>query len=136
MIGALFFTTVALFFPFFTLLGTLILTFTSVFWQLIFVVYLMLGDVFMSLTTAPFIMSGLQDVTEDAAHPATMETVDDDSGEALSSRKSLRKRKRVYVSASEPPLVYERKKNHVSFSTLVNMATLVYDNLFGERKRK
>ncbi len=139
-IGSLFLAFAALFFPFFVLGATLILTLVSLFWQLLFIVYLMLGDIAVSMLGAPFVMSGLGDTTEDAMNPSTMDDVTEEET-GFSARKPLgalnRRRRRFVVrpGAVSPPLVYEEKKNYVTLSTLTDMVRRVYTHIFARKQK-
>lgn len=132
VIGGLFFMFVGLFFPFFTLGFTLVLTLASLFWQILFIVYLMLGDIAMSLLGAPFIMSGLGDTVEDSMHPATMEDVqpEDNTVKPLGNR-----RRRRFMVQRQSPLVFEEKKNYVSLSMLTDIVRQVYRHVFARKQK-
>lgn len=79
-IGALFFGLLALLWPISAFFFALLSTLATLWGQFLFVLYLMMGDIFAAYTSAPFLMSGL--VETQSARPSYGDDDDDDDDDS------------------------------------------------------
>ena len=122
-IGALFLLVVGLFYPLLTVAFAIFATLLSLGFQLFYIIYLLYGDIYNSLMTSPYVESGTLDSFESSNAMARESTP---GAPGLSST----------VYGERKYRIYRQKKNRFSFSFVSNMLSRVYDNFFGDRKRK